>query len=483
MNNSFLNEEKELMSLYVNQYLFSPDKNMSHLLLNLDGYHPHEYDLCVEIIVRPECNQKCEYCYIARYGKDLYPLDERASNEQLLANLNSLLQYIYVEKESYVSHWELFAGDLFYDDFYFDIVDTFYKYLEPLHKKYYALFQKIPVKIITPSNFSFIQDDAKLQKLEEYITKFEDINCELGFSISTDGPYATDLREHQEVDDAYFEKMFKFIQRHQATGMHPMISASNVKYAIDNYKWFKEKYKEYFENYDYAFIPMFLEVRNDEWTPETISDLLALEDYMIKDRLEYCENDIDLMAKNLWGPFDQFSKYSRLWYNDIINLYIKGDLMNDQRISCSMQQYFHITLNNLAFPICHRLNYRQFRGGSFELNEERKIIGIKPLNPSIYLTAKFFPVDKTPRCLNCGFNEVCQLGCLGAQFEATGDLFIPCQSVCTMKIEKLTHLITKYYEMGLFDSAIKQGFFNSQQILRLNHLLSICGIKGGFCCD
>lgn len=483
MKNTFFNEEKELMTFYIQNYLFSPEKTMSYLLLHLDEYNPINYDLCTEIIVKPDCNQKCEYCYIAKFGKDLYPFEERVSNEELLKNLNSLLDYIYTQKESYVNHWELFAGDLFYDDFYFDILDVFYKHLEPLHKKYYKLFSKMPIKIVTPSNFSFIQDAEKLEKLEKYITQFYTINCELGFSISTDGPYATEFREKREINEEYFNKMFEFITRHPAAGMHPMISSSNVKYAIDNYKWFREKYDEYFKDMNYAFIPMFLEVRNDEWTKENIANLLKLEDYMIEDRLKYCNNNIDLMARMLWGHFDEKDKYSALWYNDIIDIYFKNDLKVTQGISCSMQKYLHITLNNLAFPICHRLNYKQFRGGKFELNDEGQITGIIPQNPSIYLMAKFFPVDKTPRCLNCNFNEVCQMGCLGAQFEAMGDLFIPCQSVCDMKIQKITHLVTKYYQMGLFDSAIRQGLLDPTQINILEHLLQVCNVKGVCNCD
>jgi len=31
--------------------------------------------------------------------------------------------------------------------------------------------------------------------------------------------------------------------------------------------------------------------------------------------------------------------------------------------------------------------------------------------------------DKMPKCVTCAFNPSCQKGCLGAQYEASGELF------------------------------------------------------------
>ena len=62
-----------------------------------EGYWINESSF--EFIIRPECNQKCEYCYIARYGKDLYPLETRANNEKILKNMNIMLDYIFNERK------------------------------------------------------------------------------------------------------------------------------------------------------------------------------------------------------------------------------------------------------------------------------------------------------------------------------------------------------------------------------------------------
>ncbi len=483
MKTSFYQEEKELLNFYLHQQLSNPKSSFSYILHNLHNFNgPSSHRVEVELIVRPECNQQCEYCYIARYGKELFPIEERKNKEELLQNLRILLDYIYIEKEIYVNHWDLFAGDLFYDDIFYDIADIFYEYLSKVYDKYRAVMTKIPMDIVTPSNFSFVRDTSKIEKLQDYIDKFKKLNCELGFSISTDGPYASDTREGETLDEEYTNKLFDFMLKNLGCGMHPMISPSNVHVAIKNYNWFSENYARVFnddneENWHFPHLPMFLEVRNDEWSEDNINDLILLENHMIKDRLKWCNNDIDLLAYHLFGPFEPFNKFTRLRYNDIIALYFKSDALGYQKISCSMQELLHISLNNLSFPICHRLTYKQFQGGKF-IVENNKIIDIEPINPSIFLTLKTYPMDKHPRCIDCPYLQVCLQGCLGAQFESSGEILIPCNSVCNMKIAKIKNLVTQYYEMGVFQSAYNQGYLTNWQIDIINNLLKFCQIKG-----
>ena len=48
-----------------------------------------------------------------------------------------------------------------------------------------------------------------------------------------------------------------------------MISSKNVNNAIKTFDWFKEKLKEYDS---WQKIPFMLEVRNDDWTNESIEN-------------------------------------------------------------------------------------------------------------------------------------------------------------------------------------------------------------------
>ena len=56
-------EEKELLLEYLNHIAFP----QFHY-----GATPPVVE-SIELIIRPECNQKCQYCYITNHGDELYP--------------------------------------------------------------------------------------------------------------------------------------------------------------------------------------------------------------------------------------------------------------------------------------------------------------------------------------------------------------------------------------------------------------------------
>ena len=67
----------------------------------------------LEMIVTPQCNQHCEYCYITKYGDSLYPQHIRADHDTTLSNMKKLMDYLTYEKHYYFIEYELFAGDLY----------------------------------------------------------------------------------------------------------------------------------------------------------------------------------------------------------------------------------------------------------------------------------------------------------------------------------------------------------------------------------
>ena len=88
----------------------------------------------VEFVIRPECNQKCEYCYLTQYGKESYRI--RATKEQILNNLKMVVDY-FIEQDYKIKRLDLFAGDLFYDDLFFDMVPILEKYYIWLNNTHY----------------------------------------------------------------------------------------------------------------------------------------------------------------------------------------------------------------------------------------------------------------------------------------------------------------------------------------------------------
>jgi hypothetical protein len=78
-------------------------------------------------------------------------------------------------------------------------------------------------------------------------------------------------------------------------GFHPMVYSKSCKYWIENYKWFKEKIKEYnLPDRD----PMMLEVRNDNWTDEDIDYYLEFIDFLIDEKEKEFDN-IRLFSKHI----------------------------------------------------------------------------------------------------------------------------------------------------------------------------------------
>ena len=70
--------------------------------------------------------------------------------------------------------------------------------------------------------------------------------------------------------------------KHNNFAFHPMISSHNIKHWIENYKWWMEKFKQY----DFSLPSlMTLEVRNNDWTDETISQYCEFLEYVIEDTI------------------------------------------------------------------------------------------------------------------------------------------------------------------------------------------------------
>lgn len=467
MTGSYANDEKELVKVFLDKYIFPTEMKMD----NIEGRRfsspqgpPSSRDvgLGIEIIVRPECNQKCEYCYIAQHGEELYPTAERATNEQLLKNLDSLLDYIYNTQKVYINRWEFFAGDLFYDDLFFDMCEVLYKHWSSINQMYKVMMKETPIFALMPCNFSFVKRPEQVQKVKDWVKKFEEINVIFVFSCSTDGKYVTDTREGVELDDTYWDNLFSFLQEMDWC-CHPMVSAGNIEHWIENYDWWVEQYEKY--HLGFADVqPMMLEVRNDDWTPEKIDAYIDLLDHMLKRRLKMCNDDVDALAYHIFKGDGQFNTLPKMEQYDPIKLPAFFDRTQAQRISCSIQGLLHISLNNLAVVPCHRLTYRQFIGFKFLQDENGKIYDFEGHNMNTLLSILFVNAMHQPGCNECEYSRLCLKGCLGAQYETNGDLFQPAITACNLEKAKAHFLISKYYEMGIIQSAMSQNLIDEDMV-------------------
>lgn len=473
MRATFKDNETECLELFLSQDIFNPERSFEQILMSPELIVDHNRwtRQGIELIIRPECNQKCEYCYIARYGKELYPMEHRLNNEQIIERLDAFLDYVFNTRGIYMDHWELFAGDLFYDNLYFDVLDVFYKHLEKLYPKYRPVFDNVSGVILTPTNFSFITDDEKCARVNEYIKKFEKFNWDVGFSISTDGKYAVDTRENRPLDDAYFEKLFNWAMEHPRNGFHPIISASNIDNAIKNYEWWRDMFDKYYgKNDERGFLPYWLEARNDEWDNDSIYKFNELLMFMLRDRLAMCDNDIDHLAYHFFKGDGENGTLLKGNMNDMLDITVPQNRIQHENLSCSISALFIVNLSNLSMVPCHRLTYPQFKGGHF-IYEDGKITGVEAFNFFGYINIITVSAYDIPKCNECMYHNICHHGCLGAQFEASGEVFLPALSVCELMKQSRYCILQALNDMGVLESARQQGLLNPETDLIYDTIL------------
>lgn len=427
----------------------------------------------IELIIKPQCNQQCEYCYIYKHGDELYPVEERISDEKILENLDNFLNYLFNVRKVFIKDWEFFAGDLYGNGLIYKILDIFYKYLSIEYQKHTSWYQDDHIVISMPCNFYYLATRSEdVQKTIDYQYKLSEIGVAFCLSCSTDGKYATDIREKKELSDEYFDNLMKAGLATRA-GFHPMISYESIDTAIANYDWWLEQFDKYFpDDFEKPYSPMFLEVRNDGWTDENIGKYLQFLQHVIEKRFEYCDKSVDKLAKALFAPRDENEPLGcHLNCYDLIRLNLQSS-EKQERVSCGLQSLTMINLSNLSIVPCHRLAYKQFEGAKFIQDENGKIIDFEPLNVTGYLTFKFFKTQTLPKCQICAYKRFCLKGCYGSQFESRGDPFIPIPSVCRMLQAKYYYLISTYAEMGVLQSAIKNNYLTDKETI--DALKQIC---------
>ena len=413
--------------------------------------------LTVELIIRADCNQKCEYCYLTHKGLDLFPIEERTSKEQVLKNIKTFLEYC-LDNNIYQMVWDLFAGDLFYDNLFFDIMELFYNYYQKIEEQCPEFKDKAKKDhgcINIPCNLSFIADDKKTQRVQNIIDDFkENLGIIIRFSWSTDGFYATSTREKKELTEEYFDKGFNFCKKNNYS-FHPMISALNIDNWIKNYDWWVKKYQQYFYDDFINIQPPMLEVRDNNWTKDKIIKYIELLNHIIDTQFEICGKDLKTFSIYKFGNKHQFNNVGLSEYNvfmDPTRIFQSFDEKGSQNyMNCNLGKSLTINCYNLDIVPCHRTAYSFLRGGHFVV-ENNKIIGTEPYESFFaYMNLVLKNPSMGLRCNHCKYKIICMKQCAGACIENIGDYSIPCNTVCDLLENKYSFLIHKYEQMGVFN--------------------------------
>lgn len=399
--------------------------------------------LFLEVFLTPECNQSCEYCYVVKHGKELYPTEIRDKNT-ILKNFKILLEYARINK-LYLPKMDLFTGEIWGYPFGNKVLDIILEELK--------VGLILPVVLI-PSNLSFCKNQTLIDLMQYYIEEFKKYNCRLYFSCSMDGPYLDKLNRpfkgNNIKDDEYYNNIFAFCKRNDY-GFHPMIAAATVEHQIENYDSWIQKLHEFFPDEDdfaktYGSI-MQLEVRDDEWTEDKIMSYLKWVKYLMeKDKKEYCYNDDDIFFNTCFymGP-DAKKVYKQSTYYPYILT------RSESFPTCTAGRMLSIRAGDLAITPCHRTCYPKFNFGKL-LVENDTIVGVEANNISL-MNAWFMTGNSLkPKCDNCVLTSLCLRGCFGAQYESSKEILFPCESVCNLFIAKFAFLINYFKRFKGFNS-------------------------------
>ena len=324
--------------------------------------------------------------------------------------------------------------------------------------------QKITHHILIPSNCSFVNDEVKVKKIEEYCIKFFVQGVRLGFSVSYDGaivekenrPFTLNQDYDEEV---YANKIFDFVDTIK-TGFHPMIAACTIEKQIENFDWWVKKCKE--KNWDPIFQVMLLEVRNDDWDKEKITHYVKWLNHIVSYTYDNLIDRDSNKIRALIGEEEGF-----------LNNYIPFVLRLNTQISCNLIHHHIVRLGDLAIVPCHRLAYDKLLYGKYKV-ENDEIVGVKALNLNFAFQNLLLNNNGYLKCDRCLIKNVCPGQCHGSAFESTKESFYPIECVCDLEKAKFCYLLL-YLEKMVRNTDFSSNKFNENNIYRttINKYLNI----------
>lgn len=404
----------------------------------------------IELYIRGDCPSKCSYCYLQKHLNELYPR-EYDTEEHILPNVKKFMDF-YIEND-FVCNLELFSGRLFQDEMGIEVLKILYDTFNS-HP-----FNPRPREILIPDDMQFLLDKNITKQIISYINKFKNLGIRVVFSASVDGYYIDQFRYGGRGED-FYNSLRQFTQQFDFS-FHPMCSASNVKYWVKNYDW----WRQFIEDDFYQHI-MVLEVRDDNWGLDNIRDYLKFQNHIMEILFNDCNKDPQKYLDCLDRRADGHIHRCRMPFD----LDFEGSIHDPHcdGLSCAYQKTLHIRMGDLAIVPCHRLAYPQLT--SAYLIGDNHIDEVRSKNASMFLMADNIKCRALPKCSNCGFAHACIGPCLGANYESMGDPFYTPDSVCDLLRYKITFQIEKFKQLGIHDYILKNphSYSRSEQYIAVS---------------
>lgn len=381
----------------------------------------------LELFLNTKCDLRCSYCYLANFGNELYP-PRLQDDKRVLANLQILLDWLLDRKLT--PKLELFSGEPFTQNVSLQALNMILDKFERAESR--------PESIVIPTNYTFILNEALTEKIECLLERSRKLAMPVILSASIDGKYCEANRPFRSGksdprDDGYYDRVFAFNKK-WGVSFHPMIYSDHIDSWQNNFLWFQEMLKKHDIPWSNIYL---LEVRNMEWSRDNILGFEEFIKFLIR-----------------WTFFvpchGQSQEFAHFLFKRGFNI-LQSPLSTIGRgIGCSIQSTIHMRLGDLAIVPCHRTSYEPFITGHFIVDDGR-IISIRADNPELFIGIISAQSRSQPMCESCLIKQLCSGGCLGSQFEVTGDLFSPIPSVCQLEHAKIRAMITAYKELKVFD--------------------------------
>lgn len=381
----------------------------------------------LELMVNQKCHLSCKYCYMNKYASEYFP-GKSQDSKTILYNTDLLIEWLHTNQ--YHPVLEVFAGDSVGDPTCRKII---HKVLDA------ALQGKIVAEAISaPTNFSWIRNAKQTEDVRTILEKSEYASIPVQLSASIDGKFLDDHNRplkssSKKYDDEFYDKVFSFVSSVPGTGLHPMVYSNKIERWIDNFLWFQEKMAEY--NLPWSSLYL-LEVRNVEWTLQQTKDYYKFIKFIIHWAWDKCGSN-----------FTSFSEFLRKGRGFNILSFPFGKV--GRGIGCSIQSTMTVRIGDLSIVPCHRLAYKHFDSGKFVVDDDR-IVGIEADNLELWLAIQSLQNTASPYCERCILTDMCSGGCLGSQYEVTGDMFTPIPTVCRLFYTKLGAVVDAYKELGIY---------------------------------
>lgn len=394
----------------------------------------------LEIFLQGVCSANCEYCYLKKHQKDLYPT--KIHNEEIiLQNLQKTLNWYVANK--FRCKIDIFSGNWINTPIGPKVFDIFYNTFSKVEEEYR------PITISMPDNMQFLKDPIATKIVEDNIARFAALRIPIWFSASVDGYFCEYGRT--PGDEIFYKNLVNFLTKYKYLP-HPMISSNNIQDWIKNYQWWRNTFpKHIVEDL------MTLEVRDNTWTDETISQLVQYCDFLIDYKFtnDYNENKIEFL-KYILNLYPRLGEQRMSPPYNIIGLTYLHSVNGQDKVDCgNSENELHIRMGDLSVGLCHRLYYPELQLGQFNTNDTQ-ITDFEPTNVSLLISYKKLNKTCLPYCEECLFQHFCPGHCHGASYESIGNPLVPNKEVCQLYQSKFSFLVYKYYTLGLFDTDMLQ---------------------------